>query len=295
MAHVPVLPNEVIKHLDPRPGENFIDCTLGDGGHSRAILEATSPNGRVLGFDLDDEAIKVARENLKSYGDRLVTVNASFAELAAALEREDLGRIAGVLADFGLSSPQIEERNRGFSFLRDEPLDMRFSTDADLTAAQIVNRFPKSELIKILREYGEERLAERIADAIIAARRGKPIVSTAQLVEVIKSAVPGSYERGRIHPATRAFQALRIATNDELDAISTLLPQALDAVDVGGALVFISFHSLEDRLVKNFFKYEDAAGRLEIITPKPITASEEEMRINPRSRSAKLRVAVKLK
>jgi len=295
MAHIPVMSVEVIKYLDPRPGDNFVDCTLGDGGHSGLILKATSPNGKVLGFDLDLEAIKVTRDNLKTYGDRLVALNKSYTELEDTVEERGFAHISGVLADFGLSSPQIEERLRGFSFLRDEPLDMRYSNSEELTAEQIVNHYPKSELVNIMREYGEERLAEPIAEAILKARREEKIATTAQLVKIIKSAVPGNYERGRIHPATRVFQALRIETNDELDSIASLLPQALEVANVGGMLVFISFHSLEDRLVKNFFRYQEAAGRIEIQTPKPIAASDAEAKKNPRARSAKLRAALKLK
>jgi 16S rRNA (cytosine1402-N4)-methyltransferase len=295
MAHIPVMTDEVMKYLDPRPGDNFVDCTLGDGGHSGLILNATSPDGKVLGFDLDSMAIEVTAENLRAYGERLIVLNKSFVKLEDTVNGLNFGPIAGVFADFGLSSPQLEERLRGFSFLHDEPLDMRYSTSEDLTAEQIVNRFPKSELVKIMREYGEERLAEPIAEAIMKARREVKILTTAQLVKIIRSAVPASYEHGRINPATRVFQALRIATNDELDAIESVLPQALEVAAVGAALVFISFHSLEDRLVKNFFKYEETAGRLEVVTRKPITASDEEKRRNPRARSAKLRAALKLK
>jgi 16S rRNA (cytosine1402-N4)-methyltransferase len=291
MSHIPVLAEEVIKFLNPKSNENFIDCTLGDGGHSALILKATSPNGKVLGFDLDSEAIEVASENLKEFKDRLLAVNESYAKLREVIVREKFGPVHGVLADFGFSSPQLEERNRGLSFLRDEPLDMRYNAGADLTAAEIVNTWPKDDLVKILREYGEERMADRIGSAIFKARREKRIISTLQLVGVVKAAVPKGYEHGRINPATRTFQALRIAVNDELGSIAKLMPQALDAIEAGGRLVFISFHSLEDRLVKNFFK--ENKDKLTILTPKPITASEEEAKSNPRARSAKLRAAVK--
>src|SRR5512133_1138450 len=255
MAHVPVLMEEVIKFLDPKKNENFVDCTLGDGGHTAEILRRTAPHGKVLGFDLDPEAIKVARENLQAFGERLITINASYTELAAAVERESFGPIAGVLADFGFSSPQLEDRGRGFSFQRDEPLDMSYSTKASrTTAAEIVNTWTKDEIIQVLGEYGEEHMAPRIASAIIKARRDKHIISTTQLVEVIKAAVPKNYEHGRIHPATRTFQALRIAVNDELKSVAALLPQALAALMPGGRLVCIAFHSLEDRIVKSFFK-----------------------------------------
>ena len=293
MAHVPVLTEEVMKFLDPKSGDNFIDCTLGDGGHSAELLRRTSPDGKVLGFDLDSEAVKVVRKNLESFGSRLIARNESYTNLAAAVTEESFGPVAGVLMDFGFSSPQLEDRNRGFSFQRDEPLDMSYSTAAGhTTAAEIVNTWPKDELVRMLAEYGEEHMADRIAFAIIKARREKHIISTQQLVEVIKSAVPKNYEHGRIHPATRTFQALRIAANDELGSIEKVLPQALSAVERGGRLVCIAFHSLEDRIVKNFFKEMSAKHKMEILTPKPVTATEKEIQNNPRSRSAKLRAAL---
>jgi 16S rRNA (cytosine1402-N4)-methyltransferase len=272
-----------------------VDCTLGDGGHSAALLSRTAPDGKVLAFDLDAEAIKVASENLKTYGDRLVAVHANYAELAKTVLEKNFGSISGVLADFGFSSPQIEERIRGFSFQRDEPLDMRYDAVGNpLTAAEIVNTWPKDELVRILAEYGEERMANRIASAIIVARRDKQIISTGALVYAIITAVPKGYEHGRIHPATRTFQALRIAVNDELGSIKSLLPQALEVVKSGGSLVFISFHSLEDRLVKEFFKKAQSEGKIQILTKKPLAASEREINSNPRSRSAKMRAATKL-
>ena len=293
MAHVPVLTEEVMKFLAPKPGDNFIDCTLGDGGHSAAILHLTAPVGKVLGFDLDSDAVKVVRKNLESFGSRLVARNESYVNLAVAVAEENFGPAAGILMDFGFSSPQLEERNRGFSFLRDEPLDMSYSTaEGHTTAAEIVNTWPKDEITRVLAEYGEEHLAGRIASAVIKARREKHIISTVQLVEVIKSAVPKNYEHGRIHPATRTFQALRIAANDELGSIEKVLPQALSAIKPGGRLVCISFHSLEDRIVKTFFKEMSAARKIEILTPKPVTAQEKEIQNNPRSRSAKLRAAL---
>lgn len=294
MAHVPVLPEETIKFLDPKPNENFIDCTLGDGGHSAMLLKTTAPNGRVLGFDLDAEAIKVARENLKAYGSRLLAVNASYATLGETVVRENFGPVSGILADFGFSTPQLESRNRGLSFMRDEPLDMRYDAGGNpTTAASVVNSWNKHDLAKIIREYGEERLADRVAEAIVAARKAERIVSTGRLAEIIKAALPKGYERGRIHPATRTFQALRIAVNDELGSVKALLPQALDTLENGGRLVCISFHSLEDRIVKEFYKQAEAKGLIEILTKKPVIAAEEETKTNPRARSAKLRAAIK--
>jgi 16S rRNA (cytosine1402-N4)-methyltransferase len=293
MAHVPVLVEEVIKFLDPKKNENFIDCTLGDGGHTAEILRRTAPDGKVLGFDLDSQAIEVVRKNLDEFGSRLVARNESYANLAAAVAEENFGPFDGALMDFGFSSPQLEDRNRGFSFQRDEPLDMSYSTlPGHTTAAEIINTWTKPELTRLIAEYGEEHMAERIALAIVKARREKHIVSTVKLVEVIKSAVPKNYEHGRIHPATRTFQALRIATNDELGSVAKILPQALDALKPGGRLVCISFHSLEDRIVKNFFKEMSLKRRIEILTPKPVTATEKEIQKNPRSRSAKLRAAI---
>ena len=293
MAHVPVLTEEVMKFLDPRSGDNFIDCTLGDGGHAAAILHRTAPDGKVLGFDLDSEAVKVVRKNLEEFDARLIVRNESYANLIAAVAEERFGPVAGVLMDLGFSSPQLEDRNRGFSFQRDEPLDMSYSTAAGhTTAAEIVNTWTKDELTRVLAEYGEEHLAERIASGIVKARHQKHIISTVQLTDVIKASVPKNYEHGRIHPATRTFQALRIAVNGELGSIEKVLPQALSAIKPGGRLVCISFHSLEDRIVKTFFKEMSAKRRMEILTPKPVTATEKEIQNNPRSRSAKLRAAL---
>ncbi len=294
MAHVPVLAKEVMGFLDPKPNENFVDCTLGDGGHCRRILESTSPHGRVLGFDLDSEAVEVARKNLHAFGERLVAIHSSYAELSSVVAAHKFGPIHGLLADLGFSSPQLEGRMRGLSFQRDEPLDMRYDAkNGTLRAAEIVNGWTRPDLVRILREYGEERMSERVADAVIAARRAKRIISTFELAEIVKSALPKGYERGRIHPATRTFQALRIAANDELGSVKSLLPQALRELAPGGRMVIISFHSLEDRLVKDFMKEEAAKGAIEILTKKPVIASDEEIRSNPRSRSAKLRAARK--
>jgi 16S rRNA (cytosine1402-N4)-methyltransferase len=295
MPHIPVLTDEVLKFLNPQAGQNFIDCTLGDGGHAAKILAATTPDGKVLGFDLDGDAVKVARENLGSYGSRLLFKHASYTQLSAAVTEEKFGPIAGVLLDLGFSSPQIEERGRGLSFQRDEPLDMRYDqANNPTTAALVVNTWTKDELAKIIGDYGEERFAQRIAGAIITSRREKRIMTTAALALVVMNAVPKNYEHGRIHPATRTFQALRIAVNDELNSVAAVLPQAREALAAGGRLAVIAFHSLEDRIVKNFFRDEERAGRLKILTPKPITALETELKNNPRSRSAKLRVAEKI-
>lgn len=306
--HIPVLKKEVLQYLDPKPDENFIDCTLGQGGHAIGILERNKPNGKVLGIELDkDICDKLSLSKI----DRLVLTNDSYTNLNKIVEKYKFGPISGILFDLGMSSWHLEESGRGFTFLKDEPLDMRYSLENDLTAEEIINNYSQEKIEKILKEYGEERFAKRIAKRIIQTRPRK-IKSTFQLVEIIKKAVPG--KRTKIHPATRTFQALRIAVNDELNNLKKALFQAVEVLEKGGRIVIISFHSLEDRIVKNFFKEEAKKGSLRILTKKSnssiynhtlanqgsrakrkvlITPSQEEIKINRRSRSAKLRAATK--
>ena len=296
--HIPVLQNEVLKYLDPKPNQNFIDCTIGEGGHSAATLEKNAPKGKVLGIELDPELyeklqaakLKVKNEKLKN---RLILVNDSFANLKEIVKRERFPAVSGILFDLGMSSWHLEESGRGFSFLKNGPLDMRYSPQNPLTAEKIVNYWSKSEMEKILREYGEERFAKKIAEKIIEARQSKPIKTTSQLVEIIKKAVLSRYRHQKIHFATRTFQALRITVNDELNNLEKALPQTLEILKPGGRLVVISFHSLEDRIVKNFYR-DSSPEKLKILTKKPIRPTPEEIKINPRARSAKLRAAIKL-
>jgi len=299
--HIPVLQKEVIKYLDPKTNENFIDCTIGGGGHALAILEKIQPNGKVLGVDWDEEIIR--RLKIKN---NLILVCDNFANLKKFIKKYNFENISGVLFDLGYCSWHLEESGRGFSFLRNEPLDMRYNIKSKiLTAEKIVNEWSEDALERILKEYGEERYAGRIARKIIEARKLRPIKTTFQLVELIKRAMPGRYHYRKIsrrkargflrdrHPATRTFQALRIAVNDELNNFKKALPQALEALESDGKLVIISFHSLEDRIAKNFFKDRAEKGLVKILTKKPIKPSTEEIKINPRSRSAKLRACLK--
>ena len=308
--HIPVLEEEVLKYLAPKPNENFIDCTIGQGGHASAILERNGPKGMVLGIDRDKDVI----ENTKKRK-RLILACDNFANLREIVKREKFNKVQGILFDLGMSSWHLEESGRGFTFQKREPLDMRYDRENPLTAQKIVNFYSKIELEKILKEYGEEQFFEKIAEAIIAERRMGPIETTYQLAEIIKKAVPGWYCRQKLHFATKTFQALRIAVNNELDGVSRALPQSLEVLERGGRLAVISFHSLEDRIVKNFLKEsarENEEGRqakeglpaeenggasgsiIKILTKKPITPSDEEVRKNPRSRSARLRAAIKL-
>jgi len=299
--HIPVLQKEVIKYLDPKTNENFIDCTIGGGGHALAILEKIQPNGKVLGVDWDEEIIR--RLKIKN---NLILVCDNFANLKKFIKKYNFENISGVLFDLGYCSWHLEESGRGFSFLRNEPLDMRYNIKSKiLTAEKIVNEWSEDALERILKEYGEERYAGRIARKIIEARKLRPIKTTFQLVELIKRAMPGRYHYRKIsrrkargflrdrHPATKTFQALRIAVNDELNNFKKALPQALEALESDGKLVIISFHSLEDRIAKNFFKDRAEKGLVKILTKKPIKPSTEEIKINPRSRSAKLRACLK--
>jgi len=291
--HIPVLQKEVIEYLDPKPNENFIDCTIGEGGHSLAILEKNAPKGKVLGIDADAEVIKNTKYYIQNtiYKNRVVLVSDNFANLKEIVRREKFIKVCGILLDLGMSSWHLEESGRGFSFLRNEPLDMRYNLENPLTAEKIVNYWSKSEIEKILREYGEERFAKKIAERIVESR-AKPIETTFQLIEIIKSVIPRKYQVGRLHPATRTFQALRIAVNDELNNLEKTLPQTINVLNRGGRLVVISFHSLEDRIVKNFYRGQTSKD-LKILTKKPIRPSREEIIKNHRSRSAKLRACQK--
>ncbi len=300
--HIPVLQKEVLEYLDPKPNENFIDCTINGGGHALAILEKIKPNGKILGIDLDEKV--TGHLKIK---DNLILVCDNYVNLKEIVEKNQTARFArcnssgiknfrllsGILFDLGMSSWHLEESGRGFSFMRDEPLDMRYSIKSQITAERIINEFSKEEIERILREYGEERFAKRIAREIVEARKIKPIRNTFQLVEVIKKAFPSRYKYSKLHFATRTFQALRIAVNDELNNLKKALPQAIGALENRGRIVVISFHSLEDRIVKNFFKEEVKKGLIKILTKKPVRPTEEEIKINPRCRSAKLRAAIK--
>ena len=296
--HIPVLVREVTEYLNVQPGKNFIDGTCGTAGHTLAILAKNYPNGRVMCFDWDRESLDRAKEIIAAKGkgllSRVTFINDSYANLSAAVSREKFGPVQGILLDLGMSSDQLEMSGRGFSFLRDEPLDMRYSLNQKLTAREILNHWREPEIARILKEYGEEPLARKIAEEIVKNRRIKLILKTTELVNIVASAVPRKFQHARIHFATRIWQALRIAVNDELGNLQRFLPQAVDILNSGGRLAIISFHSLEDRIVKNFFRDLSKNNKAEILTKKPITASGEELDKNPRSRSAKLRAIKKI-
>jgi 16S rRNA (cytosine1402-N4)-methyltransferase len=291
-VHEPVLLKEVIEYLNVGKNKNYVDCTIGEGGHAIEILKRNGPKGKVLGIEIDPELYKKLKEEKL---ERLILVNDSYSNLKEIVEREGFKEIHGILFDLGISSWHIEKSGRGFSFLRDESLIMRYDRREKLTAERIVNEWPEKEIERILREFGKERFAKRIAREIAKVRKTKPIKTTFQLVEVIKKAVPSFYQHKRIHFATKTFQALRIAVNNELENLKAALPQAIDVLEKEGRLVVISFHSLEDRIVKNFLKEKEREGKIKILTKKPIRPSKEEIIKNPRSRSAKLRVALKIK
>lgn len=287
--HVSVLSEETLRLLDPKPGDNVIDGTLGAGGHAEAILERTSPDGKLLGFDLDEAALDSARRRLSRFGSRAVLVHGNYKDVGAVLQPDSFGPIHAALLDLGFSSMEIDDPTRGFSFRFDGPLDMRFDETQELTAAAIVNTWTADELARIFWEYGEERENKRVANAIVKERGSAPIVGTQQLVEVIKSAMPGWRKRQRKHYAAQVFQALRIAVNDEFGNIAAGLDALYDALAPGGRLAVISFHSLEDRMVKRFIRDKEKQGVGEALTKRPVEASDEETRENPRARSAKLR------
>lgn len=303
-SHVPVMLETCIQYMKPGPDGYYADGTLGAGGHSKAILEASAPNGKLIAFDLDPVAIETASKCLEPFGDRVKIIRDSYTNIGSYVAENSLD---GFIVDLGVSSMQLDHEERGFSFLQDGPLDMRFSPDQPLTAADIVNTWTEEDLARIIWQYGEERKSRRIAAAICSEREHRPIRTTGELRDIIVDAVGSGREK--IHPATRTFQAIRIAVNNELQAVESVLPAALRSLKPGGRLLAISFHSLEDRIVKKFFKTEsrdclcppdqpvcscDHKAQLREITRHPLIADEQETAVNPRSRSAKLRVAEKL-
>ncbi|MFN7852246.1 16S rRNA (cytosine(1402)-N(4))-methyltransferase RsmH [Anabaena sp. AL09] len=280
-SHIPVLSQEVITGLNIQPGGNYLDLTVGGGGHSRLILE-TAEDVKVTCVDQDEDALKAAKENLAEFGDRVKFIHSNFANYQFIENSYD-----GILADLGVSSYHLDHPERGFSFRNTANLDMRMNQQQSLTAGDIINEWDEKELADIFFKYGEERLSRRIARRIIEKR---PFDTTTELANAIAYSVPPKYRHGRIHPATRVFQALRIAVNDELKALETLIEKAPNALIPGGRIAIISFHSLEDRPVKHGLRNSPL---LRILTKKPIMATEEEIKQNPRSRSAKLRIAEK--
>jgi 16S rRNA (cytosine1402-N4)-methyltransferase len=280
--HIPVLPTEVIEGLAVRSGGHYLDATVGGGGHTRLILEA-APDVRVTALDQDEDALAAAKKNLAEFGERVTFIHSNFAAYKYPSQTFD-----GILADLGVSSYHLDQPERGFSFRNTASLDMRMNRQQSLTAADVINDWDEVELADIFFKYGEERLSRRIAKRIVEQR---PFSTTTDLAEAIAYSVPPKYRYGRIHPATRVFQALRIVVNDELKSLETFLEKAPNALILGGRIAIISFHSLEDRIVKHSFK---DSSILKIVTRKPIIAQEEEIDINPRSRSAKLRIAEKI-
>jgi 16S rRNA (cytosine1402-N4)-methyltransferase len=303
-AHQPVLYNEIIHLLQPNSSGRYVDGTVGAGGHARGILEASGPDGLLLGFDIDTFALQLARKQLESYQDRVTLVHSSFNNLSKQLNAMGWQMVDGILLDLGISSMQIDVPDRGFSFRKDALLDMRFDQQNPVRAKELVNELPEGELADLLFEYGEERRSRQVARAIVGAR---PIDTTVQLANVVAAATRSG--RPGMHPATRTFQALRIAVNDELAVLEEVLPQAIGSLEPQGRLAVISYHSLEDRIVKHYFRRESKdcicppeqivcncghQAKVKVITKRPIRPQQDEISHNPRARSARLRVVEKL-
>lgn len=287
--HQPVLLDEVLEYLDIKPGEVVVDGTLGFGGHSLQMLKKIGNSGKLIGIEQDTEVIEMVSENLS--GKNIFLVNANFERFGEILQGLKVKKVDKILFDLGVSSFHFDKSGRGFSFQKDEPLDMRLSDQVQTTAADLVNALSRKELADLIYDLGDETMSRQIAAAIVENRRKAKIVSTSQLTSIIESAVP---RRGKINPSTKTFQALRIAVNNELGVLLSVLPQAIDSLKKGGRIAVISFHSGEDRIVKNFLKTQKNEKRIEILTKKPVMAACREINDNPRSRSARLRVAQKI-
>ena len=306
--HVSVLLDECIEGLNIKPEGTYVDGTLGGAGHSSEIAKRLT-TGRHIGIDRDPVALKAAGERMAPYADRVKLVHSNFSEIRQVLEDLEIAGVDGILLDLGVSSPQLDDSSRGFSYMADAPLDMRMNSEDSLSAYEVVNTWPQEELKRILYDYGEERYAPRIAAAICSRRAEKPIGTTLELVDVIRSAMPAAALREKQHPAKRSFQAIRIAVNDELGAVEKVMRDAIPCLNPGGRLAVITFHSLEDRIVKNAMAAASKGctcppnfpvcvcgkkPQVKLITRKPITSTEEELERNPRARSAKLRICEKI-
>ncbi|MGQ9704390.1 MAG: 16S rRNA (cytosine(1402)-N(4))-methyltransferase RsmH [Actinomycetota bacterium] len=307
VSHVPVLRQEVVGFLRPRPGSVLVDATVGEGGHALALLQEMGGEGCLIGLDVDGEALERARERLREYSAAVVLRRANFAVLREVLEELTIEEVDGVLLDLGVSSLQLDTPRRGFSYRGEGRLDMRMDPDQGLDAWKVVNEYEEGELARVIREYGEERWASRIARSIVVQRERAPIDTTGRLAEIVMDSIPAPARRRGGHPARRTFQALRIEVNGELRNLQAVLPQAARSLRKGGRLVVISYHSLEDRIVKGFMRERGSRcacppdrecacgkeGELRILTPRPVRPGPEELDANPRSRSAKLRAAEK--
>lgn len=291
MAHIPVLLNEILEYLEPKPNQNFIDATVGDGGHAKAILEKIAPNGKLIAIDRDIDSIIRAKNSLEIFGERVIFANDSFGNLLKIAEGSKIKLFQGIIFDFGMSTNQLENSGKGFSFQKDEILDMRFDSENSVTAEDIVNDDSEARLFEIFKNYGEDPKAKVIAKAIVAARQDQRIKTTRDLVEIIEKV---SRRRGKLHPATLIFQALRIEVNQELAEIEKALADIPHVLSGGGRAGLISFHSLEDRLIKNWTKDLSKKNIISILNKKPLIAGDEERKANPKSRSAKLRIIEKI-
>ncbi len=283
--------DEVMSYLQCNSGKIYVDATLGGGGHAEEILKRTGPDGILIGIEWDEEALQEARKRLEPYGERVRIIRENFIYLLEVLKKENIKEVDGILLDLGLSSIQLEKGERGFSFQKEGPLDMRMDQRAETTAADLINRLSFPELERMLKEYGEEPWARRIAKAIVREREKQPIRTTRALRRVVLQAIPERFRPKRMDPATKTFQAIRIKLNNELENLSKILDSGWQVLKRGGRIVILSFHSLEDRIVKEAFRKWEKGGVIKVITPKPIIPTREEQRENPRSRSAKLRCA----
>jgi 16S rRNA (cytosine1402-N4)-methyltransferase len=293
--HAPVMVGEIVHVLSPRSGAVYVDATVGEGGHSEVLLRASAPTGQVIGIDRDAEVLEVARQRLAPFGDRVRIIHGHAAELRGILDAIGVSGVDGVLLDLGVSSYQLETTDRGFSFMRAGPLDMRMDRTTGQTAATLVNMLGEAEMINLIQRYGEERWARRIARAIVRARRRAPIRTTQELAALIAHVIPPAARPSRIHPATRTFQAFRIAVNQELSTLEETLRGAVACLKQGGRLCVIAYHSLEDRIVKRTFRalatsQDESTPQARALTRKPATSSPDERKTNPRARSARLRV-----
>jgi 16S rRNA (cytosine1402-N4)-methyltransferase len=290
--HIPAMLEEVMEFLDPKENDVVVDATLGLGGHAEAILKRIGTRGRLIGIDRDERSLRMAKERLRPYLEQTHFVRGDFRDLDRILSDLGVTQVNGVLLDFGISSFQLDDPQRGFSFQMEGPLDMRMDQDNPLSAFELVNSLPEEELAAILRDYGEERWHNRIARTIVRQRSMRPIATTSDLREVVLKAVPSRKGRGeRIHPATRTFQAIRIAVNRELESIDIVLKKCVDLLAPGGRIAVIAFHSLEDRIVKQQFRALAQEGKVRLVVKKPLRPGEKECQENPRARSARLRIA----